>query len=278
MNIMTKTQLSGKTALITGASRGIGAAIAQKLGSLGCNVAILAKTLDKHPTLPGSLNDVAENITASGGRALAIATDLRFEDQVQDAVQKTADHFGGIDIVVNNASAIFLSGTEETPMKRFDLMQQVNARATFMTSQKALPFLKQSSHAHILNMSPPLNMHPKWFANNVAYTMAKYGMSMCVLGMAAELRKIPVAVNALWPATAIDTAALRMLGGVVKPENCRTVDIVADAAAAILSHDPKDLTGQFLIDEDILRQAGVTDFDQYAVDSSKPAFKDFFLD
>lgn len=270
--------LSGRTAIITGASRGIGAEIAIKLASMGCNVALLAKTQNHHPHLPGSLDEVVETIKGNGGNAIGIQTDLRYEDQVENAVQITKDTFGGIDILINNASAIFLAGTVETPMKRYDLMHQVNARATYMMAQKTIPHLKESEHAHILNMSPPLNMHPKWFAQNVAYTMAKYGMSMCVLGMAAELNKDNIAVNALWPMTAIDTAALRMLGGIVKPENCRKPAIVADAVAHIVAQAPSRQTGQFLLDEEVLKDAGIHDFSEYAVDPSKKAFKDFFLD
>jgi citronellol/citronellal dehydrogenase len=268
--------LRGKTVFITGGSRGIGEAIALRAARDGANVVLAAKTERPHPKLPGTIFTVAEAIAAAGGKALPIRTDIRDEEQVRAAVKQAVDTFGGIDVLVNNASAISLTGTLETPMKRFDLMFSVNVRGTFLVSQACLPHLKQSDNPHILTLSPPLNMDPKWFASHLAYTMAKYGMSMCVLGMAAEFAADGIAVNALWPRTVIDTAALAMIPGVER-ERCRTAEIMADAAHVILTTPSRERTGQFLIDEDVLRQAGVSDFDRYAVKPGTELLPDLFL-
>ncbi len=269
--------LKGKTLFITGASRGIGKAIALRVAADGANVVIAAKTERNHPKLPGTIHSAAEDIEAAGGKALALRLDIRDESAVAAAMQQAAETFGGIDILVNNASAIYLAGTPDVPMKRFDLMFGVNVRGTFVCSQAALPFLKQSDNPHILNLSPPLNMDRKWFAPHVAYTMSKYGMSMCVLGMAEEFRNIPVAVNALWPRTVIATAALAMLGGAVKPENCRNPDIMADAAHWILCQKAGEVTGNFFIDYEVMEKAGVTDLDRYAVKEGEELLPDLFL-
>ncbi|HET9210977.1 MAG TPA: NAD(P)-dependent oxidoreductase [Thermoanaerobaculia bacterium] len=269
--------LKGKTLFITGASRGIGKAIALRAAADGANVAIAAKTAEPHPKLPGTIYSAAEEIEATGGRALPLQVDIRDEDQVLAAVARTVETFGGIDILVNNASAISLTSTLETPMKRFDLMWGVNARGTYLCSQACLPHIKRAANPHILTLSPPLNLDPKWFAHHVAYTIAKYGMSLCVLGMAEEFRKDGIAVNALWPRTVIHTAALAMLGGITPPENCRKPEIVADAAHVILTRDSREQTGRFLIDEDVLREAGVSDFERYAVTPGKPLHPDLFL-
>jgi len=271
--------LKGKTLFITGGSRGIGKAIALRAAADGANVAIAAKTAEPHPKLPGTIYSAAEEIEAAGGKALPLQVDIREEDQVYAAVAKTMETFGGIDILVNNASAINLTGTLETPMKRFDLMWGVNARGTFVCSQACIPHLKKSSNPHILTLSPPLNLDPKWFKNHVAYTMAKYGMSLCVLGMAEEFRDDGIAINALWPRTVIATAALAMLPqGFMKPENCRKPEIMADAAHVILTRDSRCCTGNFYIDDEVLTGAGVTDLDRYAVQPGAPLFQDFFVD
>ncbi len=270
--------LGGKTLFITGASRGIGLTIAKRAARDGANIAIAAKTAEPHPTLPGTIYTAAEEIEAAGGNALPLVVDIRFEDQVRQAVDETVKKFGGIDILINNASAISLTGTLDTPMKRYDLMHQVNIRGTYLCSQVCLPHLKKGNNPHILNNSPPLSMKAKWFKNHVAYTMAKYGMSMCVLGMSAELEDDGVAVNAIWPKTAIATAAMRMLGGDEGLKACRKPEIMADAAHAILTSDSRQCTGNFFIDEEVLRNNGVTDFDQYAVDPSHELMPDFFLD
>lgn len=276
--------LNNRTYFITGASRGIGLEIACKLAAQGANLAIAAKTVDPNPKLPGTLSSAAQAIEAAGGRCLPIQCDIRDEEALKIAVDRAADHFGGIDGVINNASAIFLMPTELTPMKRFDLMFGVNVRGTFATTQAALPHLKASAKAgrnpHVLNLSPPLNMNPAWFGPHVAYTMAKYGMSMCVLGHAREFKPFGIAVNALWPQTGIYTAAMQMIPG-VQPEHCRNPAIMADAASVILSKtlaDP-DSTGQFFLDEAVLRAAGQTEFDQYStVPGSQSIQRDFFLD
>ena len=258
--------LSNKTLFITGASRGIGKAIALRAARDGANIAVVAKTDQPHATLPGTVHSAVEEIQAAGGAGLACVTDIRFEDQVQAAVDATVETFGGIDILVNNASAIQLTGTLETPIKRFDLMHSVNVRGTFVCSQACLPHLARAPNPHILNLAPPPVMRPEWFQNHVAYTMSKYGMSMCVLGMAEEFREQGIAANALWPRTTIATAAIRnLLGGDEAIKRCRTPDIVADAAYCILTGNSRSRTGQFLVDEDVLREAGVTQFDQYAV-------------
>ncbi|KAM7368496.1 hypothetical protein PAMP_012835 [Pampus punctatissimus] len=269
-------KLAGCTLFITGASRGIGKAIALKAARDGANVVIAAKTAEPHPKLPGTIYTAAQEVEAAGGKALACVVDIRDEEQVKDAVHKAVDTFGGIDILVNNASAINLTGTLETPMKKVDLMLGINLRGTYMTSKTVIPHLLKSRSPHILNLSPPLNLNPIWFKNHTAYTMAKYGMSMCVLGMAEEFRG-QIAVNALWPKTAIQTAAMDMLGGADVGKQCRTPDIMADAAYAILSR-PKDFTGRFLVDEDVLRGEGLQDFEQYAVQPGHPLLPDFFLD
>jgi citronellol/citronellal dehydrogenase len=270
--------LQGKTLFITGASRGIGKAIALRAAREGANIAIAAKTSEPHPKLPGTIHTAAAEMERAGGKALALTVDIRFEEQVVAAVEKTVATFGGIDIVVNNASAISLTGTLETPMKRYDLMNQVNARGTYLTSQAALPSLKKAKNPHILNISPPLNLNPRWFRDHVAYTMAKYGMSLCVLGMSEEFRDEGIAVNALWPRTAIATAAMEMLGGKDVLTSCRTADIMADAAHVILTRDSRSCTGNFFIDEALLREAGVTDFERYAVTPGAPLLPDYFLD
>jgi citronellol/citronellal dehydrogenase len=271
--------LQGKTLLITGASRGIGLAIAKRAAKDGANIAVLAKTTEPHPKLPGTIYTAVEEIEAAGGKGLAIPTDIRFEDQVEAAVAQTQEAFGGIDILINNASAISLTGTLQTPMKRYDLMHQINTRGTYMVSQKCLPQLLKSDNPHILNLSPPLNMSPKWFGSHVAYTMAKYGMSMCVLGMSAEFAKDGLGCNALWPRTAIATAAVQnLLGGDEIVSRSRTVEIMSDAAHLILTRPSRECNGNFFIDEELLRENGVTDFDQYAVDSSKELMQDFFVD
>lgn len=271
--------LHAKTLFITGASRGIGLALALRAAQDGANIAIAAKTTEPHPRLPGTIFTAAAEIEKAGGKALPLVVDIRFEAQIQAAVAKTADTFGGIDILVNNASAIFLAGTLGTPMKRFDLMHQVNARGTYACSQACIPYLKKAANPHILNLSPPLNMDPRWFGPHVAYTMAKYGMSMCVLGMSHELRSDGIAVNALWPRTPIDTSAVRnLLGGEAVVRGSRKPEILADAAHEILTRDSRTCTGNFFIDESVLREAGVTDFEPYAVVPGAELFPDFFLD
>ncbi|MEE8137366.1 MAG: NAD(P)-dependent oxidoreductase [Thermoanaerobaculia bacterium] len=270
--------LKGRTLLITGASRGIGKAIALRAAGDGANIAIAAKTDEPHPKLPGTIHTAGEEIEAAGGKALPLKTDIRFEDQVLAAVERTVETFGGIDALVNNASAIRLTGTLETPMKLFDLMWSVNARATYLCSQACIPHLKRADNPHILTLSPPLNLNPHWFKNHSAYTLSKYGMSLCVLGMAEEFRADGIAVNALWPRTVIDTAALRLLGGLAPRENTRSPRIVADAAYLILTGDSRETTGNFFIDEEVLASAGVTDLEPYAVQPGQPLLPDFFLD
>ncbi len=273
--------LKGKTIFISGASRGIGLAIAKRAAADGARIAIAAKTAEPNPKLPGTIYTAAQEIEAAGGRCLPLQVDIRDEAQVVAAVQKTAEAFGGIDILVNNASAISLTATEATPMKRFDLMFGVNARGTFLCTQACLPYLKESGkqgrNPHVLTLSPPLNLAARWFAPHVAYTMAKYGMSMCVLGHAEEFRPYGIAVNALWPRTVIATAALQMIPG-VKPEHCRKPEIMADAAHAILRMNAREATGNFFIDEEVLKRAGVTDFEPYSVvPGSKQLLPDLFL-
>jgi citronellol/citronellal dehydrogenase len=271
--------LSGKTLFITGASRGIGKAIALRAAKDGANIVIAAKTAEPHPKLAGTIYTAAEEIEQAGGKALPLIVDVRFEDQIQAAVKQAVETFGGLDILVNNASAIMLTGTLETPLKRFDLMHQVNSRGTFACSQACIPQLLKADNPHILNISPPLNLNPRWFQGHVAYTMAKYGMSMCVLGMSAEFARQGLAVNALWPRTPIATAAIEnLLGGAQMMKQSRTVDIMADAAHAVLTREAKTCTGNFFIDDDVLREAGVTDLTKYAVDPSLELLPDFFLD
>ena len=271
------TDLKGKTLFITGGSRGIGKAIALRAAADGANVAIAAKTAEPHPKLPGTIYSAAEEIEAAGGKALPLQVDIRDEDQVYAAVAKTVETFGGIDILVNNASAINLTGTLDTPMKRFDLMWGVNARGTFVCSQACIPHLKKAENPHILTLSPPLNMDPKWFRGHVAYTMSKYGMSLCVLGMSEEFRGDGIAVNALWPRTVILTAALAMLGGMAPPERCRKPEIMADAAHVILTRASRSHTGSFYIDDEVLASAGVTDLEKYAVQPGQRLMPDLFL-
>jgi citronellol/citronellal dehydrogenase len=273
--------LKGKTIFISGASRGIGLAIVSRAAADGANVAIAAKTVEPNPKLPGTIHSAAAEIEAAGGKALALQCDIREEDQVVRAAKMAAEAFGGIDILINNASAINLTPTDSTPMKRFDLMFGVNVRGTFLCTQACLPYLKQSGerrrNPHVLTLSPPLNMEPRWFAPHVAYTMAKYGMSMCVLGHAEEFRKHGIAVNALWPRTVIQTAALQMIPG-VKPEHCRTPEIMADAAYAVLTSDAATTTGNFFIDDEVLTKSGVTDFAKYSVvPGSRQLLPDLFL-
>ncbi|XP_072514341.1 hydroxysteroid dehydrogenase-like protein 2 [Salminus brasiliensis] len=269
-------KLAGRTLFITGASRGIGKAIALKAARDGANVVIAAKTAEAHPKLPGTIYTAAEEIEAAGGKALPCIVDIRDEKQISDAVESAVKKFGGIDILVNNASAISLTGTLETPMKKVDLMLGINLRGTYLTSKLCIPHLLKSQNPHILNLSPPLNLNPIWFKNHTAYTMAKYGMSMCVLGMAEEFRG-SIAVNALWPRTAVQTAAMDMLGGAGIAKQCRKAEIMADAAYAILSK-PVSYTGQFAIDDEILSEEGIADFDVYAVAPGHPLLPDFFLD
>ncbi|XP_040142097.1 hydroxysteroid dehydrogenase-like protein 2 isoform X2 [Ictidomys tridecemlineatus] len=273
---MVNMKLAGCTVFITGASRGIGKAIALKAAKDGANIVIAAKTTQSHPKLSGTIYTAAEEIEAAGGRALPCVVDVRDEQQINDAVEKAVEKFGGIDILVNNASAISLTNTLETPTKRVDLMMSVNTRGTYLTSKACIPFLKKSKIAHILNLSPPLNLNPMWFKQHCAYTIAKYGMSMCVLGMAEEFRG-EIAVNALWPRTAIHTAAMDMLGGSGVESQCRKVDIIADAAYSIFKK-PKSFTGNFVIDENILKEEGIKNFDIYAVKPGQPLLPDFFLD
>jgi citronellol/citronellal dehydrogenase len=270
--------LRGKTLFITGASRGIGLAIGLRAARDGANVAIVAKTAEPHPKLPGTVFTAAQEIDAAGGKGLPLVTDIRFEDQIAAAVAKTVETFGGIDILVNNASAISLSTTEHTPMKRYDLMHQINTRGTFACSQACLPHLRRAANPHILNISPPLNMEERWFAPHVAYTMAKFGMSLCVLGMAGELRSAGIAVNALWPRTTIATAAVQnLLGGDAVIRGSRKPAIMADAAYAIFSKPSRELTGKFLIDDEVLAAEGKTDLSEYAVDPTATLLPDFFV-
>ena len=270
--------LAGKTLFITGASRGIGLAIALRAAKDGANVAIAAKTAEPHKHLPGTIYTAAEEIEAAGGKALPLIVDVRDEASVMAGVEQAAAKFGGIDICVNNASAIQLTPTEATDMKRYDLMHQVNARGTFLTSKACIPWLKKAANPHVLALSPPLDMSPHWFGRHVAYTMAKYGMSMCMLGMAEEFKDEGIAFNGLWPRTGIATAAIKFaLAGDEGMSHCRTPEIMADAAHAILVKDARKFTGNFLIDDEILYAEGVRDFDQYRVDPTKPLMPDFFV-
>jgi len=275
-------KLAGRTLFITGASRGIGLSIALKAAKDGANIVIAAKTAEAHPKLPGTIYTAAKEIEAAGGHCLPCIVDVRDENQIQKAVNEAVKKFGGIDILVNNASAISLTNTLDTPMKKYDLMHHVNTRGTYLVSKLCLPYLKIGKNPHILNLSPPLNMNPVWFQNHVAYTMAKYGMSMCVLGMAEEFRSDGIAVNGLWPKTGITTAAMDMLGKLMGGEDTvnslRFPAIMADAAYVILTRDSKSFTRNFCIDEDVLKEVGVTDFDQYAVKPGTPLMPDFFLD
>lgn len=271
-------RLSGKTLFITGASRGIGKAIALRAAADGANVAVVAKTSDPHPKLPGTVFSARDEIEAAGGRALALVADVRSEEQVQAAVEATVATFGGIDVLVNNASAIALAPTLETPMKRFDLMHSVNVRATYLCSRLCIPHLERSDNAHILTLSPPLELRPEWFAPHLAYTLSKYGMSMCTLGLAEELRAKRIAVNSLWPRTLIATSAVEnLLGGETAVQHARHPRIVADAAYHILTTQAPSLTGQFLLDESVLRNAGIDDFSAYAINAENELAVDLFV-
>ncbi len=272
------TTLKGKTLFITGASRGIGKAIGLRAAQDGANIAVVAKTKEPHPKLPGTVYTAVDEIISAGGNALPCITDIRFEKQVQKAINATVKEFGGIDVLVNNASAINLSPTLELSMKRFDLMFSVNVRGTFLCSKLSIPHLLKAENPHILNLSPPLNLDPKWFKNNVAYTIAKYGMSMCVLGMAEEFKKDRIAVNALWPRTPIATAAVKnLLGGGSTIKHSRTPEIVADAAYLILTKPSSEFTGNFILDEDILIEHGFTDLKKYSIDPKAELYQDFFI-
>src|ERR1700722_19029992 len=270
--------LKGKTLFITGASRGIGLAIGLRAARDGANIAVAAKTAEPHPKLAGTIYTAAEEIERAGGKALPLVVDVRDEALVRDALDKTAARFGGIDIVVNNASAIQLTDVAHTDMKRFDLMHQINARGTFVVSKWAVPYLEKAANPHILMMSPPLDMKEKWFAPHTAYAMAKFGMSLVVLGLAGELRAKGIAVNALWPRTIIATAAIKnLLGGEKRMRQARKPDIMAEAAYAVFTKPSREFTGRFLIDDIFLAQNGVTDFDQYRVDPTQPLAQDFFV-
>ena len=274
---MTGT-LANKTLFITGASRGIGLAIGLRAARDGANVVIAAKTETPHPKLAGTIHTAAAAIEAAGGRALPLVVDVRDEDSVRQAFERTAETFGGVDIVVNNASAISLTPTRQTEMKRFDLMHQINTRGTYMVSKYAIPYLEKAENPHVLMLSPPLDMAEKWFAPHLAYTMAKFGMSLCVLGLSGELRKAGIAVNALWPRTTIATAAVEnLLGGEALMRASRTPEIIADAAHALFLKPAREITGQFLIDDTFLSQNGVTDFSQYRVTAGVPLAPDFFV-
>jgi citronellol/citronellal dehydrogenase len=269
--------LKGKTLFITGASRGIGHAVGLRAAQDGANIVIVAKTAEPNPKLPGTIYSAAEDMEKAGGKALPLMVDIRDDAAVYDAVAKAVAKFGGIDILVNNASAISLTGTTETPMKRYDLMHQINTRGTYVCSQACIPHLLKAENPHVLNMSPPLNMETRWFAPHVAYTMAKFGMSMCVLGMAGEFAG-RIGFNALWPRTSIATAAVKnLLGGDEGIRGSRTPEIMSDAAYEILTTPQKELNGQFLVDEDFLRTRGVTDFTKYAVDPTHALWPDFFV-
>ena len=270
-------ELAGKTVFITGASRGIGREIALRCAREGANVVITGKTDQPHPKLPGTIHTVAEEVTAAGGRALALRLDVRDEVAVAAAVEQAAQHFGGLDVLVNNASAISLTGTLYTAPKRLDLMWGVNMRATFLASQACIPWLKKAANPHILNLSPPLNLNPDWFAPHLAYTVSKYGMSMCALGMAREFAADGIAVNCLWPRTTIATAAIEFNFPEAVLRASRKPAIMADAAYHVLTRDSRACTGRFFIDEDVLREAGVDDFGQYAVAPGQPLFQDLFV-
>jgi citronellol/citronellal dehydrogenase len=269
--------LAGKTLFISGASRGIGLAIALRAARDGANVVVTGKTETPHPKLPGTIHTAAAEIEAAGGKALALPLDIRFEDQVYAAVEQAVRRFGSIDILVNNASAISLTGTLQTPMKRYDLMMGINVRGTYLCSQACLPHLAKAANPHILNLSPPLDLRPKWFGPHLAYTMSKYGMSLCVLGMAEEFRSAGIAVNALWPRTTIATAALQVIPG-AEPERARTPDIVADAAWHILTRPSRATTGNFFLDDEVLAEAGITDLSRYAVKPGATLRPDIFID
>jgi len=270
--------LQGKTLFVTGASRGIGLAIALRAARDGANVAVAAKTAEPHKHLPGTIYSAAEEIEKAGGKALPLTVDVRDEASVYAAVEQTVQRFGGIDICVNNASAIQLTGTLQTDMKRYDLMNQVNARGTFLTSKACIPHLKRAANPHVLMLSPPLDMSPRWFGGHVAYTMAKFGMSMCVLGMAEEFRGDGIAFNAIWPRTGIATAAIQFaLAGEEGMRRCRSPEIMADAAYAIFNKNSREFSGNFLIDDTFLYGEGERDFDKYKMDPNEPLMPDFFV-
>jgi citronellol/citronellal dehydrogenase len=269
--------LKGKTLFITGGSRGIGLEIALVAAREGANIVIAARSNKPQPKLPGTIHTAAAEIVSAGGQCLPLVMDVRDEKRVVDCAAEAAAHFGGIDILVNNASAIYLAGSLDVPAKRFDLMQQVNMRGTFFASQACIPYLLKSNNPHILTLSPPLNLDPKWFSRHTAYTISKYGMSMCVLGLAAEFGPQGIGVNALWPKTVIQTAALAMLKGMVDPKNCRHPNIVADAAIALFKRESKSCNGNFFTDEDVLREEGVADFSMYSVEKGQPLAPDLFL-
>jgi citronellol/citronellal dehydrogenase len=269
--------LQGKTIFLTGGSRGIGRAIALRCARDGANIIIAAKTSEPHPKLPGTIHSVAAEVEAAGGKALPLIVDVRNDVRIDEAVDEGANHFGGLDAVVNNAGAISLTPTTFTPMKKVDLMLGVNVRAAYACSRAAIPYLKQAENAHIINMSPPIDMDPRWFKNHVAYTISKYGMTMCTIGMSAELKGVGIAVNSLWPRTIIDTIALRLVGGIAMAKSGRTTEIMADATYAILTSDSSEVTGNCFIDEDLLRSHGVTDFEKYAVEPGNDLFTDLYV-
>lgn len=271
------TSLNGKTIFITGGSRGIGLAIAKRAAKDGANITIAAKTSDPHPKLPGTIHSAVKEIEQCGGKGLAIQMDIRDEQSVQSAINKTVETFGGIDILINNASAIFLQPTDALEMKRFDLMHQVNARGTFMVSKYAIPHLEKADNPHILALSPPLDMKTKWFAPHLGYSMAKYGMSLVILGLAGELAEKNIAVNALWPRTTIATAAIANNFGMEAMKKCRSDEIMADAAHIVLTSPSTELTGQFLIDDTLLASHGTTNFDKYRIDPTEDLIPDFFV-
>ena len=272
------TYFKNKTVIMSGGSRGVGLEIAKALGKDGANIAILAKTTEPHPTLPGTIFTAADEIEEVGGTALPIVCDIRYEDQVEAAVEETVNKFGGIDICINNASAIHLTDTVNTPMKRYDLMHNINVRGTFMLSQKCIPHLIKGDNSHILTLSPPLDIARKWFGMTLAYTTAKYGMSLIAHGLAEELGKHNVASNCLWPRTSLDTAAVRNVIGEELVKGSRKPSIYADAAYAVLKRDSSSCTGNFFLDQDVLEEEGVTDFDQYAIDPEAKLVSDFFVD
>ena len=267
-----------KNVIVTGGSRGIGLAIAKKLASEGANIAILAKTDRPHPKLPGTIHTAIREVQEFGTKALAIKTDIRFDEQVKNAINKVVEEFGSIDILINNASAISLFNSETLPMKQFDLMHDINIRGTYLCSKLCVPHLKKSSNPHILNLSPPINLKAKWFENFTAYTIAKYGMSMCVIGMSEEFKKYNIAVNALWPQTTIDTAAIQNLGGVVRSDQCRNVKIMSDSAYYLLKRNSKNNTGEFYIDEKVLEQEGIKDLEKYSIKPGSKLYTDLYLD
>ena len=272
------TYFKNKTVIMSGGSRGVGLEIAKALGKDGANIAILAKTTEPHPTLPGTIFTAADEIEEVGGTALPIVCDIRYEDQVEAAVEETVNKFGGIDICINNASAIHLTDTVNTPMKRYDLMHNINVRGTFMLSQKCIPHLIKGDNSHILTLSPPLDIARKWFGMTLAYTTAKYGMSLVAHGLAEELGKHNVASNCLWPRTSLDTAAVRNVIGEELVKGSRKPSIYADAAYAVLKRDSSSCTGNFFLDQDVLEEEGITDFDLYAIDPEAKLVSDFFVD